>query len=65
MEVMHNFFPGCIIQIAFTENDMQITVTDMRVDFYRNREGILAADMHNFFNGRRNAVHRHNNIVGQ
>ena len=44
---------------------MQITVTDMRVDFYRNREGILAADMHNFFNGRRNAVYRHNNIIGQ
>ena len=65
MEVMHDFFPGCIVQIAFAENDMQIAVTDMRIDFYRNREGILAADMHNFFNGRRNAVYRHNNIVGQ
>ena len=44
---------------------MQIAVTDMRVDFYRNREGIFAADMHNFFDSRRNTVYRHNNIVGQ
>ena len=37
----------------------------MRINFYRDWERILAADMHNLLNRRRNAVNRHNNVVCQ
>ena len=62
---MHIFFPILIGHIAFAQHDVQIAITDMSINLYRNREGIFFTDVHNLFNSAGDFIHGHNHVVGQ
>ena len=54
-------FPLFIGQIQLTQHDMQVAVTDMRVD--TQREGIFCHSFNNVLNHIAHFINRHNNVI--